>query len=615
MVSDRLNWRLGIVLVTVVAVHFLCFYWWVSSDYFFSGDGLFYFSRKIGSLAEIWRRLVTVDELYQYRPLPYIVFSFVLYPLFGTSPTPYHLLSYLIASASALLACIAVYFWTGRDRSLTLLASVFLLLNPVNFFPSFGLDYIDVWLSIFFCNLALVLIITNSKSGRVLVPVLAVLALLAREHSVLLPIEAMLILVAMGLSFREAFSRTRSTWIVFGAYALLQLYARSGAVFADEQRNENLRFKFSVARLEELTKGFKPAIFFPENPQLNPILDKYRRPVRLAFVIPWFIMVVWAIIRRHRLAISALIWVPISLLPVAFIQMPPYPRHYWMALPGLAILFASFVRTTRFIVPMVLLLSTVLVTNVAMYAEQNYAVVGARLTKMYLGEIHRTADRTQRSDFYVMNSGDRYFQWHIDSGIPLRDFLRRDFSFRFASAAQPIAMDKLLANQVNVIIPRWEGISDAISTGQFPDYSHRKRCNLALNLVGADVPCAIFYRGVQLRDTDKVPAETPTGQPLFENDGQLVTLSRTTIFLRNMDNVRIAADATLAPESTDGIVLQVFKQVGNRFDELKSIHADPGERIHIDERLEASNAPVVVLRVSPGAMNDEMGDWLVWDRK
>src|SRR5204862_946009 len=143
-------------------------------------------------------------------------------------------------------------------------------------------------------------------------------------------------------------------------------------------------------------------------------------------------------------------------------------------------------------------------------------------------------------------------------------------------------MDKLLANQVNVIIPRWEGISDAISTGQFPDYSHRKRCNLALNLVGADVPCAIFYRGMQVHDTDKALAETPTGQPLFESDGQIV---------------------------------QIFKQVGNRFHELRSIHADPGERIHIDKRLEASDAPVVVLRVSPGLVNDERGDWLIWERR
>src|SRR5204862_4234235 len=123
------------------------------------------------------------------------------------------------------------------------------------------------------------------------------------------------------------------------------------------------------------------------------------------------------------------------------------------------------------------------------------------------------------------------------------------------------------------------------------------------------------YRGMQVHDTDKALAETPTGQPLFENDGQIVTLSRTTIFLRNMDRLRIAADATVAPASTDGIVLQIFKQVGNRFHELRSIHADPGERIHIDERLEASDAPVVVLRVSPGLVNDERGDWLIWERR
>src|SRR2546421_1643991 len=240
MLPERLNWKFGLVLLTVIAVHVLCFYWWTSSDYFFSGDGLFYFSRKVTSLPEVWKKLITLDELFMYRPLPYIVFSSLLYPIFGTSPAPYHLLSYLMAAANAVLACIAVYFWSRRNHSLTLLASVFLLLNPVNFFPSFGLAYLDVGLSIFFYNLALVLIIKDGKRGRLLIPIFAALALLAREHSVLLPIEGTLILIAMGLSLRHALARTRTVWAVFILYAALQLYIRHGVVFAPQTQNENL---------------------------------------------------------------------------------------------------------------------------------------------------------------------------------------------------------------------------------------------------------------------------------------------------------------------------------------------------------------------------------------
>src|SRR5262245_12565655 len=101
---QMLGWR-AVGLTSVLAIHFVCFYWWVSDSYYFSGDGLFYFSRRIISLSDLWSKFVSLDQLYQYRPLPYVLFSFVLYPLFGTNPGPYHLAAYLCALANILLVC------------------------------------------------------------------------------------------------------------------------------------------------------------------------------------------------------------------------------------------------------------------------------------------------------------------------------------------------------------------------------------------------------------------------------------------------------------------------------------------------------------------------------
>lgn len=609
------GWRFWILAAGVIGVHFACFYWWAAGEYFFTGDSLFYFSRRITSTADIWHRLISVDELYQYRPLPHVFFSFVLYPLFGTFPAPYHLTTYLMASLNTLLACACLYFWAGRDKSLTLVASVFLLLNPVNFFPSFGPAYTDVLLSVFFYYLALILILSSSSLAPFIAPVFALLALLSRENSVLLPAEAVLILVVTGMSARNALSRTRNVWLVVAGYFVFQLIIRQGVLFAPADANPNLQFGFSLSRVEELVKGIKPAIFYPENYHLSILMHEISRPVRLAFVIPWTAAVFWVLFRRDKLGLSALLWVPISLLPVAFIQMPLEARHYYLAIPGLAIVFALAVYKTRTIGVLTAILALVTVINTAMYVQESWIATGAKLTKMYLRDIDRTANRTGRTEFYVLNSGDRDFYWHIDGGAPLKQFLRKDFSFSFASVRQPLNMDRLLANQVNVVIPTAPGLREALITGEFPELKHDDLCASARRLVRSDGPCAVFHRGLQVQDSASAERDRSVEAPLFEDGDGFVTPSRTTLFLDNTTGIEISASALLAPESTDGVSLQLFTQSAGTFHPVLEKQVRPGEQIILRKRIDPSEAQLVVLRIGPGPKGEEMGDRLTWENR
>jgi hypothetical protein len=586
----------------LVGVHFVCFYWWAAGEYFFTGDALFYFSRPITSFGDLWTRLISVDDLYQYRPLPYVFFSFVLYPLFGTTPAPYHLAAYLIASVNALLACACLYFWLRRDKSLTLIASAFVLLNPVNFFPSFGPSFTDVLLAGFFYYLALLLILWNSRLAQVAAPLSAILALLSRESVVVLPIAAMLILLVTGTSLRDALSRTRNVWLVVAVYAVFQFVIRNGALFAPAEANPNLQFGFSADRLLELVKGIKPAIFYPENYHLSILSFELGRPGRLAFLIPWLALVIWALFRRNKLALSGLVWVPISLLPVAFLQVSIAPRHYYLAIPGLAVAFSLVLRNTRMPGAVIAILALVTITNTAIYQQDSWIAKGAVLTKTYLRDIDRTANRTGRAEFYVLDSGDRNFYWHIDGGAPLKQFLQRDYWFSFAAARQPLNIDRLLANQVNVVTPTSPGLREALKSREFPELKRHRLCGSASRIIRFEGPCGVFYRGRPVQEE----------APFFDTGEGFVTLSRTTLFLENSKGVEITGSARLSPDSTDGVSVELFTASSGMFHPVWKKDIRPGQRVTISSRIGPSPASLVVLRIGPGPMGEETGDRLIW---
>ena len=65
-----------LLLLGIVPIQFLCFYWWSAPSHYFSGDALYYFSRQIHSFPELATRLLSVDDLFQYRPLTYVAFSY-----------------------------------------------------------------------------------------------------------------------------------------------------------------------------------------------------------------------------------------------------------------------------------------------------------------------------------------------------------------------------------------------------------------------------------------------------------------------------------------------------------------------------------------------------------
>jgi hypothetical protein len=613
--NTRCDWTPSpkLLLLGIIPIQFLCFYWWSAHSYYFTGDALYYFSRQIHSLPELASRFLSVDEMYQYRPLTYIVFTFVFFPLFGNYAPAYHLAAYIFSSINALFACACMYYWTGPKAQMAWYAAIFLVLNPVHFFPSFGPTYIDQWLSSFFYFLTFLIIFRQCANAHVLAPITFVLALLSKEHSVMLPVHVMLVLLVLNVPFRDAVRRTCNLWIVLAAFMTFQLVIRHGSLFAPPGSNENLQFNLSAARVLELAKGAKAAIFYPENYSMDGVFG-IGRWMRVAVLIPLLAVLAIALKRKPRLALSGLAWFAIALLPIAFLRQAPFPRHYYLGLPGLSIVFACAIPGWRAMIFATPLIAFITMTNVQLYARESWIAIGAQRTKTYLSRIEAMLDRTRRPSFYVTNGGDPQFFWHVDGGAAIPHILKRATGFRFAALMQPLETDSWLNNGVNVILPRDGELIDAVETGQFPPVTAGDICGMVRKLTSVDSSCSVLFRGRPVLDGSRDLVETPNRLPIFEVPEGTVTLSRTTIRIATYAGFHFKGAVRVVPESFDGVVVEIYKQHKATFEKVFSQTVAPGERRELIYSVLPFEAEHVLIRIHPGENRNEQSDWLIWER-
>src|SRR5512140_3529189 len=88
-------------LAAILVAEAVLFAW--KCNHFFNGDSLFFFSHEVGSWSDIGRVFSGPDHLWQYRPLTFVIFSFLLKPLFGTNPLGYNLFPLMVHAANTLV--------------------------------------------------------------------------------------------------------------------------------------------------------------------------------------------------------------------------------------------------------------------------------------------------------------------------------------------------------------------------------------------------------------------------------------------------------------------------------------------------------------------------------
>jgi len=123
--AHRRLWLLAILVVEVGL-----FFW--KYDHFFNGDSLFFFSHRLENWGDIGRVFKGPDHLYQYRPLTFVIFSFLLHPLFDLRPLGYNLFPLLVHGVNTPLV-FGIMRALGLSDRAALLGTFFLAHIPLPF--------------------------------------------------------------------------------------------------------------------------------------------------------------------------------------------------------------------------------------------------------------------------------------------------------------------------------------------------------------------------------------------------------------------------------------------------------------------------------------------------
>jgi hypothetical protein len=329
-------------------------------------------------------------------------------------------------------------------------------------------------------------------------------------------------------------------------------------------------------------------------------------------IVPWLLALAVAIRKRNILALGGLAWAVAALPPIAFIHVQPFPRDYYLALPGIAIFFASVVQSRRAAAALMPVLALASMLNIALYADQSWVAVGSRMTRQYLTSLSTAVEKTGRTEFYVTADSDPNFYWDIDGGAAVPYLLGKDVRFQFAALRQPIPLDSFFENRVNVIAAVNGRIADRFIEAPLAMGPARPICSLIHELMGTSGRCTAIYQGLLLAKDVRNVAETPSGLPVFRVNNEIVTISHGSFMVDASDGLRFQRNVRLIPESRDGIILDLYSRRNGHFKSEYSRFVAPGERFKMDVNIPPQIATHAVLRIRRGPLNNSMADWLVW---
>jgi hypothetical protein len=602
-VPNRLRTTGIIVAIVIVAViHFICFYG-LSAGNWFGGDALWFFSHQIRSFKDVAHRFLSLDELFEYRPLSFVVFSFVLHPLLGVNPSLYHAVAYALTLLDTLLACTVVYLWTGKRTAILAAAAIFLLLNPVNFDLSFGVEFLSEQLMALFYFSALICII-KEPGGGIIASVLFGLALCSKLQTAVLPAHATVILLSSGTQWRAAFRRTRWLWYVLAGCLLFQLAIRGGRMFPTEAESSRLHFEVSLDKLRDLANGTQIQLYFPQGNFEAPY--NIRRLIRIGLLLPWVAAFAIAVRRKDWLALSGVLSAGLSLAPVAFIAERPVAHQYYLALPGAAILFASILRKRpTALVAVAPILAVILIHNATWYSTHAWPVQSSVRAKRYVSTIESIANRTGATEFYLTDKSDPDFLFQIGNGIPLAELLGRPLSFQIGVPGRPLPMARILANQVQVITGIDGNVVNAFLPGPGSLFEDGSTCRPVRQLFGGSGTCAVFSNGVQ-------PTKSPD-QAISSSAGKIVTRSPSTVMIETSRSLRFQRRATVSPQSDGAVGAKVYLENSGSFRLVQSLVVSPGGSLDVNIEIDPATATAAVLRTESGLSSNQGGELLIWN--
>lgn len=344
---------IGVAVVLALEIGLFCW----SFGKFFGGDSLFYLWYRVETPSQIWRILTQTDRLHSYRPLTYIFFSLVLFPLLELSVFGYH-----VVTLGVHLLVSVLFFRLARELMRTPAAALAGMLwfgvHSVHFYSTYDISFLPDFMHGLFCMLALLCYAVYRRVGSRtwLVAALAsfVLALLSKESSVVLPVGVAVIELLRrqaGRSEQPPHQYPAAVWrqaavsvLPFFAIAALYvgwtLYLRDGRIYPSGSATEpyalTLRPQVLLLKLRylawfaNLPTMFNRRGWFP-----------YAAIVAMLPTFTWLLFLLVQTARRiWRELLACAAWAFAGLLPVLFITQMPMKHNLYMPVAAVAMAVA-----------------------------------------------------------------------------------------------------------------------------------------------------------------------------------------------------------------------------------------------------------------------------------
>lgn len=350
------------VLVAVAGILLLevaLFSW--SFGQFFCGDSLYYLWNRVETPAQVMQVLTRPDDLHTYRPLPFIIFSYLLFPPFGLNPLGYHFVSLGVHLLVSLLVFRLLRELVSTPAA-ALAGTLFFGIHAVNFYITYDVSFLPDFSHGLFCVAALLAYALYRRSGQLAWLsaglVSFVLALLSKESSVVLPLGVAVIDLLMRTSGchpdepgpERPWWRLRPAVIAFVAVAVLYLgwtWYVKGGVYPGGSGKEPYALTLDPARLVLKLRYFAWFANLPTQLERQGWAG-YAAIVAMLPALGWILWVgARAAARVWRQLVCCALWALAGLLPVLFISQVPMKHNLYLPVLACAIGLALLVDATE----------------------------------------------------------------------------------------------------------------------------------------------------------------------------------------------------------------------------------------------------------------------------
>lgn len=636
-----LKWILPVVALQVA-------FFSISWNQFFCGDSLYYLSRQTYTWTQVWTNFTREDDVGQYRPLTYPVFSRLLYPVGGLHPRIYHWIGLAIHIAVS-LAVLAILNALLLDYRAAIAGYIFFALHSAAYFISYDMTFVSDWLFAGFLLgvIACFLRFLRSGQGRYYLGavLLFLLALLSKETAVMTPAVLFSLCMvesarrrgdeeARAVPWRKSLGGAIRGTALFAGISLLYLWqvvAVKGRLYP-EAPSHPFHLTLDPVRL---LKDYK-FLLFAFNIDFKPPAQ-WTEWLPFLIYVPQAILAVWLLLRlsknRHLRSTVAwlLLWAVALIGPALLLVEPAYPHHLYMPLVAIsAMIGLAFGGTERTRMLPSRLVALALVINLAAayltiwrFNEKSWVAHGSIIARNFLTSLKRHHPTlAPGSVIHLRKSKEPNSVWYFDRHSLVQLFYRDpSLSMRFEDLGEKLPPQSGPAVPNYFIYGYWDGNLDLL-----PDYWKGQSVELLEWALQGKVTedRSQFYPSFE-------EFRTPNARRVFRHplilDGErritLVTIAGTRLrvplpFIESGSRLHVGLSAVYA--EGDGFAGRLLIERDGRRTVLVYRYVDsvrnPADRGWLDYSLDltrfAGSDNFLILECDAGPLGRTEADWAAW---